>query len=1020
MQRKIGYSIALAFLGLAVGLLLIMGVCMVWGQLAAQRDQTLAPAIRTLQLVAGVLALVFLGATTAGVLLVRRISRPVRELVEAARAIQAGDMTRRAQVDRADELGLLATAFNDMTDRLAESLRTLQLEVDERRRAEAALGGSEKRFQSLLEAAGSSIISLSPDGLILEFNPAAEQLHGCRRADVLGRNYAELFLVDGARAELVAKLGEVLAGRPTRDYECVIRCADGTERVVSWNIDRLLGDDGAAVGLIAVGLDVTLSHRAPEALQASERNYREIYNATTDALFIHDATDGRVLDVNPAAVEMFGRSREEICRLGIGALSSGAPPYTQAQAALWVRKAHHQGPQRFEWHSRRGNGELFWAEATLKTTVIGGRNRILAVVRDISQRKQAEEAVRDSEKRYRTLFESAGDAILIVEAADPDMRVVECNTRTLELFGGRRDQIVDASPLTLSAPRQPDGRSPADRLREIVPLALAGKPQYVEWTIQRLDGTPRETEVIATAVELGAQTHLLAIVRDISARRQAEEERDRLFNLSPDMLTISTFDGHFRQVNPAWTATLGWSTEELTTRPWVEFVHPDDLETSLEAAQHLAAGQSVREFENRFKCKDGTYRWLSWTGFPLPEQGLIFNVTRDVTARRQLEEQLRQSQKIETLGTLAGGIAHDFNNLLTAIFGHVDLARVELGQPAKAEEHLNQVERVARRAAAISRSLLTFSRRTPTEKKLISLLELCRETERLALRLLPTTIVQEWDLPDVPLHIRGDATQIQQVLMNLLVNARDALPGGGTVRVSLSALDVTATVASRADGRYARIEISDTGVGMSPEVRARALDPFFTTKPRGVGTGLGLSMVHGIVTDHGGWLELESEPSVGTTVSFWLPLVTGEVESAPSVHEPAAADTPPGTGVLLVEDNDMVRSAVARSLRGAGYAVLEAADGVEGLRTYNANAGTIKIVVADMELPHMNGLECLDRIRALAPKVHGLIITGCIETPGYSPADLLQRYPVLAKPFKIAELRNLLDRLIRGDKPLHR
>jgi len=398
---------------------------------------------------------------------------------------------------------------------------------------------------------------------------------------------------------------------------------------------------------------------------------------------------------------------------------------------------------------------------------------------------------------------------------------------------------------------------------------------------------------------------------------------------------------------------------------------------------------------------------------PAVEQ--VLQIYENRRERKRLEEQLRHAQKMETVGTLASGIAHDFNNVLTAIFGHLDMIRDKVSDRPAVVEHVECVEQAAQRAVAITRALLAFSRHSTSVKQFVSAGDICQETSRLVSRLMPATISQEWNIPDKLVQLRGDPTQIQQMLMNLLVNARDAMPEGGILRVCLRRVDASQedllVPAHAAPGPYARFDVADTGVGIAPEVKDRIFEPFFTTKQRGDGTGLGLAIVHGIVENHGGWVEVKSEPGVGTQFSVFLPCVLTPQETSEStfVEQPRIR---PHTGVLVVEDNDMVRSMMASSLKNAGCNVFQAGDSIEALDVFRHHGDLIHVVVVDLELPSMNGIELLEWIRTSWPDVPGVIIAGRAEDREGRRADHLVNCTVLRKPFQMQELFTALSCLL--------
>ena len=402
--------------------------------------------------------------------------------------------------------------------------------------------------------------------------------------------------------------------------------------------------------------------------------------------------------------------------------------------------------------------------------------------------------------------------------------------------------------------------------------------------------------------------------------------------------------------------------------------------------------------------------------------GEIVAVFEDITGRKRaeqeredLEHQLRQSQKLEAVGQLAGGVAHDFNNLLTAITGYADLIEPALSHDAESAKALRGIQDAARQAAGVTRSLLTFSSKIPARKDRVDLCHLVRKTAHLLERMVPATISVRTDVGDgSPIHLTADSTQLQQVIMNLSVNARDAMPDGGELLIRAEelhadGLSATARTEGAQRGRFARLTVSDTGIGMPQGIQDRVFEPFFTTKVRERGTGLGLAIVRGIVNDHGGHIEFDSDPGQGTTFEITLPIF--QVDDGAAPDEPVRPTTRAGQElVLLAEDNWNVRSLLAESLRRTGFRVVEAADGEELLERYAEHISDIRLLVLDVDLPRRSGLDCLQEIRAQGLDIPALIITGGVEP---LLEDRLDAHTfLLRKPFNMSDLQRLAVELV--------
>src|ERR1700720_2424436 len=483
----------------------------------------------------------------------------------------------------------------------------------------------------------------------------------------------------------------------------------------------------------------------------------------------------------------------------------------------------------------------------------------------------------------------------------------------------------------------------------------------------------------------------LAELNATLAQRVEEKtrERDRIWNVSQDLLVVADRGGIWRTVNPAWTKTLGWSEAELLNRTseWLE--HPDDGGLTRSEVKKLIQGNLTVKFEGRFRHKDGSYRWLSWTG--VPDQDHIYAVARDVTAEKAAAERLRateeallQSQKMEAVGQLTGGIAHDFNNLLTGIVGSLDLLQTRLnqGRTDNVARYINAAMTSANRAAALTHRLLAFARRQPLIPESVDANQLVVSLEDLLRRTIGEAIDFEIAASDDLWCTLCDPNRLESALLNLAINARDSMPDGGKLTISTAnvRLDgVTADSPALSPGDYICIGVTDTGVGMSAEGAARPSDRFFTTKPIGQGTGLGLSMIYGFARQSNGHVTLASRLGHGTSVKLYLPRHQGDSAVEHSAAVKAAEHAATGETVLVVEDEPVVRGVILEILHDQGYRTLEAADGPSGLRILRKDK-RIDLLITDVGLPGMNGRQLADQARETRPDLKILFITGYAES----------------------------------------
>ncbi|WP_457311542.1 ATP-binding protein [Sphingomonas sp. UYAg733] len=520
--------------------------------------------------------------------------------------------------------------------------------------------------------------------------------------------------------------------------------------------------------------------------------------------------------------------------------------------------------------------------------------------------------------------------------------------------------------------------------------------------------------------------HAEQSLADLAAtlERQVEErtrERDRTWQNSQDLLAVVA-DGRIIAANPAWTTILGWQPDEVVGRDRLAFSHPDD-QVSGDAAYRRAQAGMLRQYENRVRHKDGSYRWVSWVASS--GEGRVYASGRHISAEKeaqiQLEgtqEQLRQAQKMEAVGQLTGGIAHDFNNLLTAISGSLELMQVRVAQGRSSEipRYVDVAQQAARRAAALTHRLLAFSRRQTLDPRPISINRLIAGMDDLLRRSVGPTIELETVGAGGLWTTLLDPNQLENALLNLCINARDAMAGEGRITIETANTWLDRKSAQDRDlppGQYVTLCVTDTGSGMDAATIERAFDPFFTTKPLGEGTGLGLSMIYGFVRQSGGQVRIYSELGQGTTMCLYFPRANGpddgaEAETASTERLPTAS----GETVLVVDDEAAVRMLITDVLAEHGYHALEAGDGPAGLAILESSA-RIDLLITDVGLPKgMNGRQLADAARIHRPDLKILFITGYAENAVIGNGHLDPGMHILTKPFAMDALGGRIRELI--------
>ena len=492
-------------------------------------------------------------------------------------------------------------------------------------------------------------------------------------------------------------------------------------------------------------------------------------------------------------------------------------------------------------------------------------------------------------------------------------------------------------------------------------------------------------------------------------------ERDRIWNVSQDPLLVTDAAGVWLSVNAAWTTVLGWRSAELLgkTSEWIE--HPDDRARTRAEAARLASGMKTARFENRFRHRDGSYRWLSWTA--VPDRGRIYYVARDITeekaaaeALRSAEEQLRQVQKIEAVGQLTSGLAHDFNNILSAVLGNLELVEMRIGNELL-RKLLQAATRAARRGSKLTEQLLVFARKHPLEREAIDLGSVIADSAEMLRRTLAGTTAVKAALPEDLWSPLADATQLEVAILNLALNARDAMGSSGVVLIEARNIKANDTdkPSTLAPGDYVGVSVSDTGCGMTEDVLSRVLEPFYTTKEPGKGTGLGLSQVYGFAKQSGGDLRLNSRPGRGTTVEIFLPRAAGHVTPATLTAAAATASKRNTRAtILVVDDQEDVREVALAYLEQLGHPTVQASSGRLAVDLLTGSAApAIGLLLVDYAMPGLSGVEVARLARAKHPDLPIVIATGYADTTFFD--DWIDGAQLLRKPYRLQDLTAAIE-----------
>ncbi|MGD9602735.1 MAG: PAS domain S-box protein [Gammaproteobacteria bacterium] len=818
----------------------------------------------------------------------------------------------------------------------------------------------------------------------------------------------------------------------------------------------LIGADGRALGLIVAMSRRTLAHAAwiepilrlfaervtseverrsaSIALRDAEESYRAIFDAAEDPIFVHDPASMRIVDVNAKACDVYGYSREEFAGVTVADISSGLPSFTADDAEYWIDVVKREGIAEFEWHRRNRDGSLHWDEVRLKAATIGGRPRILAFTREITDRKHAEDALRASEAMYRAIFNASMDGFAL---ARQDGTLVDVNDALAAMTGFDRDEFVGRNAVTFLPPEhRAEG---AAFLRDVFDKGYARAEQKA----RAKDGHELRFEPRGVPVHYQGEPHALIVMRDITEARaqqralmRSESRLRATIEAALDCIVAMDERGRVIDFNPAAVRLFGRPAETAAGQSFVELlVAPADrarvADEMSRAVAEMASPRAGRRIE--IACLDAAGREI-----PM-ELALGIARTRNLTiaiaylhdlserraserAHTELEQQLRQAQKMEAVGQLTGGIAHDFNNILTSIIGYIDLARETDASDGEdgivdVARFLQRARRAAKRAQDLVQQMLTYSRGSRGEARPVQVRRLVGEVLSMLEATLPASVQIEVEGSEELPVVSLDPVHATQALMNLCINARDAMHGRGVLTVELRQREVQgarcASCRHVIAGEFVEIGVSDTGEGMTPELLERIFDPFFSTKPQGKGSGMGLATTHGIVHQYGGHVLVESTPGAGTTFRLLLPpgIRAHTDESEPAPPEPRAVRRPLSGHVLVVDDNPAVGEFMRDLLSRWGLKVTFVQHALRASALFHQNPQAFRFVLLDQTMPEKSGLELARGMLAAAPEIPVMIYTGYSDALTEDAVVASGCRALLRKPVDTARLRAIAEEI---------
>ena len=957
-------------------------------------------------------------------------------------------------VDIAMHLLLLAT-IGGTTVFLYRLARRVRADVQEKKRLLQLLADRETTYRAMFDNAIEGMFQTTPDGQYLAANKALAKMYGYDSPQHLIANMSEserpIFVDPAQRAALFEVLKTESA---VSNYEIEMVRVDGRTLWVRVNVRAVRDAAGEIAHLEGTVEDVSAQHWAEQRRRLHEATHRVLSDAASvvearpkileSICEILDWEMGAVWDVDSEAgllrcVEIWQTQDIDISEFERANVRTAHAPGTGLATEVWesgrpkwitnlAADAYFANAQ---IAVKSGMGSAFGVPITVAGEVrhvleffspkiashdpesLQTLSAISGVLGNLIERKNAEQALRKSEMRKAAIFDSALDCVF---SFGVNHTIESFNPAAERTFGYTAAEAMGRDVIALIVPEE---------LRKMQKRALDFFEASSKSGVQvgrhfgirglRRDGSEFPAEVAVSRIVIDGAPLFTVFLRDVTRRKEAERATSELAAVvanSNDAIVACTLDGVVRSWNIGAEQIYGYTAAEAVGQSLEIIMPPDRLDEFPQMLTAVKRGESLANYETVRLRKDGRKIGVSLTDSPIrASNGKITGVSsiaRDITERRRLEEELLQSQKMDAVGRLAGGIAHDFNNILTVIVGYSDLLMSQIPDPQPQHKHLVQIRKAADFAAALTGQLLAFSRRQSLNPRVFTLNDTVRDLQKILQRVIGEDIKVETDLLAKLGQIKADPGQIEQVLLNLCVNARDAMPRGGSIRITTAdttyALDDPDAETSMPAGEYVKLMITDTGSGIPPEVVKHIFEPFFTTKEKGHGTGLGLSTCYGIVKQSGGFISLKTSLGTGTTFSIYLPRVDESGHKA-LVQEKLGRMPGGSETILYVEDELTVRKVTAQILRGLGYTVLEAGDGSTAREVLEMEQGReIDMLFSDVVLPDSGGRELSDWVRARSHTTKLLFTSGYIDEAILRRHGLERDTAFLQKPFSPLEL----------------
>lgn len=923
----------------------------------------------------------------------------------------------------------LEIRVQERTAELSRANEAMQIEITERKRAEERLRESEEKYRTIIGSIEDAYYEVDLAGNLTFFNDSLCRMLGYSREELMGMNNRQYTDQENSKKLYLAFNKVYKTGNPTEAFDWEVIRKNGEKRFGEVSISLMKDAEGRPRGFRGIARDITERKRTEQALRESEAKYRLLAENATDVIWTVDM-NLNVTYVSPSVYRARGYTVEEIMAMKLtdqltkNSIALATRVLSEELAVEAQKDRDLKRSRKLELEFIRKDGSPYWSEVNLtfirdpKGKAVG----ILGVSRDITESKRAVEGLQESEKKFRVLTETAASGIFIHQGG----KFLYVNPASAAMTGYNREELLEMNfwdIIHMDYQNLVKERAEAQQRGEQV-------PSRYETKILTKNVEERWIDLTVGMINFEGNPAILGTYFDITEQKRAEEAllesmakyRQLVEHAPIGIYEIDLNKLKFLSVNDVMCEIMGYSKEEFFSLSPYTLLMEESKITLAERMKKLLAGEKVPDsVELKLRAKNGREFWALINSKLFYQDGKPYKaqvVAQDISERKRLEEQLTQSQKMEAVGQLAGGVAHDFNNLLTVIKGYSQLSLLDLKENDPQWANLQEIEKATQRASDLTRQLLAFSRRQILDLKVLDLNTLLKDLNKMLRRIIGEDIELVTLLAGDLGRVKVDPGQIEQVVLNLAVNARDAMPSGGKLTIETANVVLDEGFAEShmgvTPGCYVKLSVSDTGIGMSPQVKEKIFEPFFTTKEKGKGTGLGLSTVYGIVKQSSGNIWVYSEPGHGTTIKIYLPIAEEEVDAQYRRYEtdplPKGNET-----VLLVEDEASVRDLASRFLRQQGYTVLEASNGDEALHMALKPSGSkIHLLFTDMVMPQMSGRALVQELKCLKPDIKVLYTSGYTDNAIVHHGILEHGTHFLQKPFSLNTLSHKVREALDG------